>query len=167
MGGYQPFDTPDPVEQTAEYYRYALDVGAARTATFVARQRRLTARREEIRNQNMAQLAAWLQDKALDKGTYSRLASILKLYEEIAAREQEIQRNSAGRQQVLEQQKAIQGNLSSLRDTGEEGQLRTRYARTLAEQEDRLGELDREDKVLRETIAGLKKQIELAIKNLA
>jgi len=167
MGGYQPFDTPDPVEQTAEYYRYAIDVPAARTASFVARQRRLLARREEIRNQNMAQLAAWLQDRALDRGTYNRLAGILKLYDEIAAREQEMQRNAAGRQQVLEQQKAIQGNLSSLRDTGEEGQLRTRYARTLAEQEDRLAELDRADKALRETIEGLRKEIEQAIRNLA
>jgi len=167
LGGYQPFDTPEPVERTAEYYRYAIDVPAARTASFVARQRRLLARREEIRNQNMAQLAAWLQDRALDRGTYNRLASILKLYDEIAAREQEMQRNAAGRQQVLEQQKAIQGNLSSLRDTGEEGQLRTRYARTLAEQEDRLAELDRADKALRETIEGLRKEIEQAIRNLA
>jgi len=78
-----------------------------------------------------------------------------------------MQRNAAGRQQVLEQQKAIQGNLSSLRDTGEEGQLRTRYARTLAEQEDRLAELDRADKALRETIEGLRKEIEQAIRNLA
>jgi len=167
LGGYQPFDTPEPVERTAEDYRYAIDVPAARTASFVARQRRLLARREEIRNQNMAQLAAWLQDRALDRGTYNRLASILKLYDEIAAREQEMQRNAAGRQQVLEQQKAIQGNLSSLRDTGEEGQLRTRYARTLAEQEDRLAELDRADKALRETIEGLRKEIEQAIRNLA
>ncbi len=167
LGGFHPYDTPDPVERTPEYYRYALDVGAAKTASFIARQRRLVARREEIRNQNMAQLAAWLQDKALDKGTYNRLAGILKLYEEIAAREQEIQRNAQSRQQVLEQQKTIQGNLASLRDTGEEGQLRTRYARTLAEQEDRLAELDRADRALRETIEGLKGQIEQAIKNLA
>ena len=167
LGGFHPHDTPDPVEQTPEYYRYAIDVPAARTASFVARQRRLVARREEIRNQNLAQLAAWLQDKALDKDTYKGLAGILKLYEEIAAREQEIQRNAAARQQVLEQQKAIQGNLSSLRDTGEEGQLRTRYARTLAEQEDRLAGLDRADKALREAIEGLKGQIDQAIRNLA
>lgn len=167
LGGFEPYDTPDPVERTPEYYRYALDVPAAKTASLVASQRRLTARREEIRNQNMAQLAAWMRDKALDKGTYSRLAGILKLYDEIATNEQAIQRNAADRQQVLEQQKTIQGNLSSLRDTGEEGQLRTHYARTLAEQEDRLTGLERADKALRETIEDLKRQIEQAIKNLA
>ena len=167
LAGFQPYDTPDPAERTPEHYRYALDVPASKTVSFVARQRRLMARREEIHSQTMAQLAAWLQDKALDKGTYNRLAGIRKLYDEIATREQEIQKNAAGRQQVLEQQKTIQGNLSSLRDTGEEGQLRTRYARTLAEQEDRLAGLDRADKALRETIEGLKGQIEQAIKNLA
>ena len=80
--------------------------------------------------------------RALDKATYDRLAVILKLYEEIGRREQEIQKNAASRQKLLEQQKTIQGNLASLRDSGEEGQLRTRYARSLAEQEDRLAGLD-------------------------
>ena len=166
LGGFHPYDTPDPVERTLEHYRYALDVPAGKTVPFVVGQRRLVGRREEIRNQNMAQLAAWLQDKALDKGTYDRLAGILKLYDEIAAREQEIQKNAASRQKVLEQQKTIQGNLASLRDSGEEGQLRTRYARTLAEQEDRLVELDRADGSLRGAIEGLKQQIHQAIKNL-
>ena len=70
---------------------------------------------------------------------------------------------SASRQKLLDQQKVIQGNLASLRDTGEEGQLRTRYARTLAEQEDRLAELDRSDAVQHGKIEGLAKQIEAAI----
>ncbi len=166
LGGFNPYDTPDPVERTAEHYRYSLDIPAAKTNTLVVRQRRLVARREEIRNQNLAQLAAWLRDKALDKATYDRLAGILKLYDEIAAREQEIQKNAASRQKVLEQQKTIQGNLASLRDSGEEGQLRTRYARTLAEQEDRLAELDRADAALRAAIEGLKQQIEQSIKSL-
>ena len=166
LGGFHPYDTPEPVERTLEHYRHALDVPAGKTVPFVVRQRRLVERREEIHNQKLAQLAAWLQDRALDKDTYSRLAGILKLYDEIAAREQEIQKNAASRQKVLEQQKTIQGNLASLRDSGEEGQLRTRYARTLAEQEDRLVELDRTDESLRGAIEGLKQQIEQSIKSL-
>ncbi len=167
LAGFHPYDSPEPAERTLEYYRHALDVPAAKTISFIVRQRRLVARREEIRNQTMAQLAAWLQDKALDKNTYNRLAGILKLYDEVGAREQEMKKNAASRQKVLEQQKTIQGNLASLRDTGEEGQLRTRYARTLAEQEDRLIELDQADTALRHTIDELKKQIEQAIKSLA
>ena len=115
----------------------------------------------------MAQLAAWLRDRALDQDTYDRLAAILKLYEEIGQREQEIQQNATSRQKVLEQQKTIQGNLASLKDSGEEGQLRTRYARSLAEQEDRLAGLDRRDEDLRKANEQTQQEIAAAIKALS
>ncbi len=166
LGGYEPFETAEPVGRTSEFYRYVVDVQAGKTAEFTARQRHSTWRREEIRNQNLAQLAKWLRDKALDQATHDRLAAILKLYEEIGRREQEIQKNAAARQKVLEQQKTIQGNLASLKDTGEEGQLRTRYARTLAEQEDRLAALDRRDDELRKANEQTLTEIAEAIKRI-
>lgn len=161
--GYEPFDTPPHAARTNDLYRYAVRVRGGATATFVARQRRLVSRREEIRKQNLAQLAAWLRGRVLDKPTHDRLRAILKLYDEIAAGEESLRTNAATRQKLLDQQKVIQGNLASLRDTGEEGQLRTRYARTLAEQEDRLAELDRSDAAQHGKIEGLAKQIEAAI----
>lgn len=162
-GGYEPFDTPPHAARTNDLYRHVVPVGGGTSATFVARQRRLVARREEIRKQSLAQLAAWLRGKALDQATHDRLRAILKLYDEIAAGEESLRTNAATRQKLLDQQKVIQGNLASLRDTGEEGQLRTRYARTLAEQEDRLAELDRSDAAQHGKIEGLAKQIEAAI----
>jgi hypothetical protein len=160
------FDTPEPAERTGEFYRYQVEVAAGRHATFTAKQRRSVWRREEIRNQSLAQLAQWLRERALDQQTYDRLAGILKLYEEITRREEQIQKNAASRQKVLEQQKTIQGNLASLKDGGEEGQLRTRYARTLAEQEDRLSELDRKDEELRKANEQTQEEIGHAIRNL-
>jgi hypothetical protein len=165
--GYQTFDTQEPAERTGEFHRYVVEVAAGRSAVFTARQRRSIYRREEIRNQNLAQLAQWLRARALDQATYDHLAAILSMYEEIGRREQEVQKNAASRQKVLEQQKTIQGNLASLKDSGEEGQLRTRYARTLAEQEDRLSELDRRDEELRKANEQTQEKIAEAIKNLA
>lgn len=166
LGGYEPFDTAEPAERTAQYYRYVVKVAAGKTANFVAQQRRSVWRREEIRNQNLAQLAQWLRDRALDRATYDKLAGILKLYEEIRQREQEVQQNATARQKVLDQQKTIQGNLASLKDSGEEGQLRTRYARTLAEHEDRLAALDRRDADLRKANEATQQAILAAIKDL-
>ena len=71
------------------------------------------------------------------------------------------------RQKLLEQQKVIQGNLASLKDSGEEGQLRTRYARSLAEQEDRLAALDRSDEDLRKANEQTETEIAAAIKELS
>jgi hypothetical protein len=167
LGGYEAFDTPEPAERTAQFYRYVVPVGASTSATFTARQRRSMYRREEIRHQNLAQLAQWLRARGLDQATYDRLAGILKLYEEISGREQELQKNAQARQKLFEQQKTIQGNLASLKDSGEEGQLRTRYARTLAEQEDRLAALDRQDDDLRKANEQTQQQIAAAIKALS
>ncbi len=167
LGGYEPFETAEPAERTAQFLRYIVDVEAGRSATFTARQRCALSRREEIRNQNLAQLAQWLRDKALDQGTYDRLAAILRLYEAIGKRGQEIQKNAMTRQKLLEQQKVIQGNLASLKDSGEEGQLRTRYARSLADQEDRLAALDRSDEDLRKANEQTETEIAAAIKELS
>lgn len=166
IDGYEPFDTPQATERTSQFYRYAVNVQAGKTAAFTAQQRRSIWRREEIRNQSLAQLAQWLRERALNQATYDRLAGILKLYEEIGRREQEIQQNAQARQKVLEQQKTIQGNLASLKDSGEEGQLRTRYARTLTEQEDRLAALDRRDDELRQANEQTRQEIALAIQSL-
>ena len=166
LNGYEPFETPAPAESTAEYNRHAVSVPAHGKADFTAKQRRMLARREEVRNQTLDQLARWLRDKLLDEGTFDRLRGILALYDRIAEHEAGLKRNDANRQEIFSQQKAIQGNLGALKDTGEEGQLRARYARTLQELEDRLAGLKREDDALRQAIAAARQEIDAALKAL-
>jgi hypothetical protein len=167
VSGYEPFDTSEPVARTAEHYRYAVDVPAGQTATLLVRQRRQMSRREEFENIRYDHLAQWLRGKALDEPTYRRLREILALLEEIKQREQETEKNAAARQKVLDQQKTIQGNLAALKETGEEGELRRRYTRTLQEQEDRLAALDREDEELSRANEETLRRIEEAIKALS
>lgn len=166
LSEYEPFDTPAPTAKTAEHYRYAVDAPAGHVALLTVRQRRQLSRREEIGNQSLDQLAQWLRGKALDEATYNRLRDILRLYDEIRGREAEIQVNAGSRQKVLEQQKTIQGNLAALKETGEEGELRRRYARTLQEQEDRLAALDRGDEEIRKANDKTRQAIAAAIKAL-
>ena len=166
LSEYEPFETPEPVARTAEHYRYAVDAAAGQTSLLVVRQRRQMWRREELANIRYDHLAQWLRGKALDEPTYHRLREILALLEEIKQREQETEKNAAARQKVLDQQKTIQGNLAALKETGEEGELRLRYARTLREQEDRLAALDREDEALRRANEETLRKIEAALKGL-
>lgn len=163
---YTPFDTPDPVESTADYHRYAVQAPAHGSASFTARQRRLMYRREEIRNQKLEQLARWLRDRVLDEAVYARLRGILALYDRIAEHEAGLKKNEAARQEIFGQQRVIQGNLGALKDTGEEGQLRARYARTLQELEDRLAGLKRDDEALRQAIEATQTEIDAALKAL-
>lgn len=166
MEGYDAFDTPAPAESTAQHHRYAVAVPAHGVASFTAQQRRLVFRREEVRNQKLAQLAAWLRDNMLSPELHGRLRAILALYDRIAEHEAGLKKNEAARQEIFGQQKVIQGNLGALKDTGEEGQLRARYARTLQELEDRLVALKRDDDALRQAIEATQGEINAALKAL-
>ncbi len=166
LADYTLFDTPEPAESTADTHRYIVRAPGHGSTTFTARQRRLLYRREEIRDQKLEQLARWLRDRALNQQTYDRLRGILALYDRIAQHEAGLKRNEAARGEIFGQQRVIQGNLGALKDTGEEGQLRARYARTLQELEDRLAELKRADDALRAGIAATQTEIDAALKAL-
>ena len=163
---YQPFDTPDAVETTAESYRHLVRAKPHGTVTFTAQQRRLVARREEIRNQRGGQLQRWLRDRVLDAETYAVLERILAQYDKIAEHEADIKRNETRRQEIFNQQKQVQGNLANLRDQGEEGQLRARYTRTLNQLEDDLLQLRERDEALRQAVAQAKQQIDEILSSL-
>lgn len=166
LPNYTPLKTPDPADKTAEYYRYVVPVPAHGAADFTARQRRMLARREEIRKHSLDQLARWLRDKVLDEATFERLRGVLALYDQMGEHEAALKRNEAQRQDIFGQQKVIQGNLASLRESGEEGQLRARYARTLQELEDRLAQLKQDDEAQRAAIAAAQGEIQAALKAL-
>lgn len=163
IAGYQRFDTPAPAEETEAFDRHVVAIPARGLANFTARQRRLLYRREEIRKQSLAHLAAWLRDKALDEALYNRLREVLALYDRIAEHEGALKKNDAARQEIFNQQKVIQGNLGALKEGGEEGQLRGRYARTLQELEDRLAALKRDDDLLHTTIEKTKREIDVVV----
>ncbi len=160
ISGFTRYDTPAPAEETEGFDRHVVAVPARGVASFTARQRRLLSRREEIRKQSLAQLAAWLRDKALDQALHDGLGKVLALYDRITEHEAALKKNDGARQEIFNQQKVIQGNLAALKEGGEEGQLRGRYARTLQELEDRLAGLKRDDDRLRAAIEETKREID-------
>ncbi len=163
LSGYQPFDMVEPVESTADMYRYAVQAAGHGVASFIAQQRRLVARREEIRSQKLEQLQRWLRDRLLDEETFGRLRGVLALFDRLAEHEAALKQNEARRQEVYAQQKQIQGNLGSLKEQGEEGQLRARYVRTLGQLEDRLAQIKQSDDELRQAIERTKGEIDAAL----
>jgi hypothetical protein len=164
LPNYAPFETAEPAETTADAYRYVVSIKPHSVATFTAAQRRLVARREEIHSQRLEQLRRWLRDRVLDEKTFAALQEVLALYEQISESETKLKENETRRQEILTQQKAIQANLASLKEQGEEGQLRARYVRTLNQQEDMLARLKESDDDLRQAIERTKEKIEAVLK---
>jgi hypothetical protein len=160
------YDTPEPAETTAEWHRFPVHVEAHSVAEFTVRQRQLVARREEVRNQKLDQLRSWLRNRALDEATFERLRGLLALYDRIGEHETRLKENDKRREAILNQQKAVQGNLAALHTEGEEGKLRARYAETLNALEDRLTELRADDAAQRQAIEELKRQIEAELRAL-
>lgn len=163
LANYTPFDTPDPVETTADAYRYLVQVKAHSVAVFTAAQRRLVARREEVRNQRFDTLQRWLRDHLLDQAAFDRIKAILALYDRLAEHETSVRKNETNRQAIFNQQKVVQGNLGALKEQGEEGQLRGRYVRTLNQLEDQLAQLKTSDDELAAAIARTKAEIDKAL----
>ncbi len=160
---YTPFDTPEPVESTAEAYRYLVQVKAHGAAVFTVGQRRLVARREEIRNQRFETLQRWLRDHLLEQAAFDRIKALLALYDRLAEHEANVRKNEAGRQAIFNQQKVVQGNLGALKEQGEEGKLRDRYVRTLNQLEDQLLQLKSSDDELAAAIARVKAEIDRSL----
>jgi hypothetical protein len=163
LANYEPFDTAEAKEVTAEAYRYGVSVKAHGVVPFTAAQRRLVARHEEIRSQRLEQLRRWLHDRILDDSAFKALQQVLGLYERIAEHEAKLKENEGRRKEIHGEQKVIQGNLGALRDQGEEAQLRARYVQTLNQQEDQLAQLKANDEEHRQAIEQTKKEIEAAL----
>jgi hypothetical protein len=160
LAQYAPFETTDPVEATAEAYRYAVHADAHDVVTLVAAQRRQVSRREEIRSQRLELLRRWLRDRVLDENAFEALQQVLALYERISEQEAAMKESEEQREEIFKQQKSIQGNLGALREQGEEAELRKRYVRTLNDLEDRLAELKASDDERRRTIEQTRKEID-------
>jgi hypothetical protein len=160
LANYDPFETAEPKEVTVEAYRYGVQVDAHKAATFTAAQRRLVARREEVRSQRLEQLRRWLHDKMLDEDAFEALRKVLALYDRVTEQEAKLKVNEGRRKDIFSEQKVIQGNLGALRDQGEEAQLRARYVQTLNQQEDQLAQLKADDDKHRKAIEQTQKEIE-------
>jgi predicted nucleic acid-binding Zn-ribbon protein len=135
-------------------------VEAHKTATFTAAQRRLLARRKEVRTQKLEQLRRWLHDRILDQDAFDALQKVLALYDHINELEAKLKETEGRRKQIYDQQKVIQGNLGALRDQGEEAELRARYVQALNQHEDQLAQLKADDDENRKAIEQTQKEIE-------
>jgi hypothetical protein len=164
--GYELFDTPQPEESTDEHVRIQVQVPARRKGTLRVQERRLVARREELRKQSVRGLQRYLRQGLITPAVHEHVAELLSLWERIADGEERIEGLASERKTVYEAQRQIQGNMGALSTTGKEGTLRSRYVQQLADSEDRLNELARDDVALKAKVEQLKEEIAARLETL-
>ena len=138
---YTIFETPDPAEKTADTHRYGITIEPRRMVEFVVNERVLEARREQLKNLSYQGLQKYFADKLLDKATYAGLKSLLEVWAEIDRLQKTIAEQEQLRAKIYEMQEKAQKNMGVLSNSGEEGRLRGRYVKQLADSEERLAEI--------------------------
>jgi hypothetical protein len=146
------FDTPEIVEETATHARWNVACEPASRRTFVVQERQRTSRYETVRNLDGDRLKAYLQDKFLEEKTFKGLEGVLALYRQADAMSAQLEPITRERHSIFARQGQIQGNLAPLGRDGDEGRLRARYVTELERMENRLNELEREEKRVQQEI---------------
>jgi hypothetical protein len=111
-------------------------------AKFTVQERFLRTRREELQNLSYKGLQQYFKDKFLDESTYAGLKGLLDTWAEIGRLEKEIAKQEKRRNKIYKAQEQAQKNMTVLSSGGEEGRLRGRYVKQLAESEEQLAEID-------------------------
>lgn len=164
--GYTLFDTPEPLEKTLDTYRYQVKAAAGKVAEFVVKERYLRTRREELHNLSYQGLQKYFEDKFLDRQTYAALKALLDTWAEIQQLEKSIGEQEQRRAKIYQAQEQAQKNMAVLSNEGEEGRLRGRYVKQLADSEEQLADIDQTITRIQTEIKQKQAQIKQMIANL-
>jgi hypothetical protein len=159
LSGYDIFDTPAPAEKTLDTHRYQVEAPAGKITEFTVQERYLRTRREELHNLSYQGLQRYFADKLLDEKAYEGLKALLDAWAEIARLEKAVADQEQQRSKIYAAQEQAQKNMTVLSNAGEEGKLRGRYVKQLAESEEQLAEIGR-------TMARLQTEIEQKTANI-
>jgi hypothetical protein len=162
---YEIADTPEPLERSDEHLRFAVQVPPQGEARLRVNERRLVARREELRKQSYRGLQQYLRQGLLDPATHDRIAELLGLWERIEDKDRQLQEIGGARERVYQAQKQIQGNMGVLSASGEEGVLRAEYVEQLRQSEAELQGLAQAEAELRAQRAQLQGEIEARLQS--
>jgi hypothetical protein len=149
------FDTPDAIEENGANARWKVPCAPAARTTFVVQERQRTSRYETVRSLDGDRLKSFLKDKLLEEKTFKGLEGALALYRQADAMGAQLETITRERNEIFARQGQIQGNLSPLGRDGDEGKLRARYVKELERMENRLNELERDEKRVREEVSQL------------
>jgi hypothetical protein len=160
------FDTPDPVESTDEHLRFEVRVPARGEKTLRVQERRLIARREEIRRQSYESLQKYLRKGLIDRETHDAVREILGLRENIERTREKLADIEREREKIHASQKQIQGNMKALGASGKEGELRAGYVAKLEATEERLRELDEKEADFKAQLARYEEDLDRRLRGL-
>ena len=139
--GWTLVDTPQPVESSANYYRFRVEMAGKTTVKFKVREENPQQTTYRLVNVTLEQIALWVRERSINSPIEEVLRRIVDRKNRVNELKQKIESLERAQKEIFRDQERVSQNLNRLGRTPEEAQLRQRYIRQLDEQEDRLGQL--------------------------
>jgi hypothetical protein len=151
-----------PEETTASYYRFkvAVPAGPNGATSHTITERRLVYRHEQVRSLTYDNLSQYLKNQWLDRALADGLREFLNMQTQLQKIQQQRTVIDQEKNRLMATQEQARKNMSGLKDTGDEGTLRTRYVKQLNESEDRLTTLESQRTALTQEEEALNQRIE-------
>jgi len=142
--GYELRSAAQPIETTAAWRRFRLEVGAKQTAALVVEEARPVNTTYLISNVNSSQIATFVQQRSIDKSVEDALRKVMAQKDAINSLEEQVQARDAETEKIYDDQQRLRENMKSLKGSPEEKALVQRYVQQLNTQETRLENLKKE-----------------------
>ncbi|HTT60372.1 MAG TPA: carboxypeptidase regulatory-like domain-containing protein [Bryobacteraceae bacterium] len=142
--GYVLRNAVQPVETTAAWMRFRLEVGAKQTAELVVDEARPIEARYTLTDINGPLVATFVQQRSIDKSVEEALRKVLAqkaVIDDLTARSEA---RDGEMDKIFDDQKRLRENLKALKGSPEEKALVQRYTQQLNTQETRLETLRKE-----------------------
>jgi hypothetical protein len=153
-----------PVETTADWLRFRLQVDPKQTASLVVEEARPTQANFAVTNISTEQVALLIGQKSIDPTIEAAFREVLSQKDAIAALEAQKSNRDDETQKIFDDQQRLRENMKALKGSPEEKALLQRYTQQLNEQENRLAALQNEtdqlDKQIDTAKAALDKRIQ-------
>jgi hypothetical protein len=137
-------DTQKPVEKTASFYRFRVEVAPRSTFELPVIERQTLMDTYALTDMNQQYLELFVSRKFVDDETRIALEKIIQLKGQIAAVNDRIAAADRETSEISVDQKRLRENISTLKDTPETKQLIARYVAKAGEQETRLEQIAKE-----------------------
>jgi hypothetical protein len=165
--GYQLRGTAQPVETTAAWMRFRLDVGAKQTAALVVEEAQPRVVSYSITNINSPLVATFVQERSIDKSVEDALRKVLAQKDAIAALQEQRNARDEETQKIYDDQQRLRENVKALKGSPEEKALLQRYVQQLNTEETRLETLRKEIAELEAKIEGAQADLDRMIEELS
>ena len=168
--GYKITDSPLEPEETANFWRFKLQVKSKESISFTIKERYRNSTNYYIQNYSkedlLKRVAFYARQKFIDKQLEEKLREIGDLIGKKADAEQTKAKLEEERDEMTEAQERIRQNIDVLGSTTQENKLRERYVKKFTEQENRYESISNEISKLEKEIDKLYRQIEKKIDKL-